>query len=288
VVYTTLFRSERVTRGPRSAARRTGRRRHVLPTSTPPWQDAARLSRPRPRSTTVPAENLTRAEAAARAALVRVASYDVELDLTTGPDTFASTTVVRFSATPGASTFVDLIAPTVREVVLNGRALDVGQVVAESRIALADLATENELRVVADCAYMTTGEGLHRFVDPVDGEVYLYSQFEVADSRRVFAVFEQPDLKARFRFTVTAPAHWTVVSNTPTPEPEPVRDGVARWSFAPTPPLPSYVTAVIAGPYHRETGELESSDGRTIPLAVLCRSEERRVGEGGRGRGWEN
>jgi aminopeptidase N len=230
----------------------------------------------------VPAENLTRAEAAARAALVRVASYDVELDLTTGPDTFASTTVVRFSATPGASTFVDLIAPTVREVVLNGRALDVGQVVAESRIALADLATENELRVVADCAYMTTGEGLHRFVDPVDGEVYLYSQFEVADARRVFAVFEQPDLKAEYRFTITAPAHWTVVSNSPTPEPEPVPGGVNRnggrdegtatWRFAPTPRLSSYVTAVVAGPYHRVDDALTSRDGRTVPLAVLCRA----------------
>src|SRR5665647_3438136 len=96
---------------------------------------------------------------------------------------------------------------------------DVARVVADSRISLADLAEHNELRVVADGAYMTTGEGLHRFVDPVDGEVYLYSQFEVADSRRVFAVFEQPDLKAAFRFTVTAPAHWTVISNSPTPAP---------------------------------------------------------------------
>ena len=163
----------------------------------------------------MPGENLTRAEAAERAALVRTHAYDVELDLTTSPTTFASRSTVRFSATPGASTFIDLIAPTVHEVVLNGRRLDPAAVVADSRIALDDLAEENELTVVADCAYMNTGEGLHRFVDPVDDEVYLYSQFEVADSRRVFAVFEQPDLKATFTFTVTAPAHWTVVSNYP-------------------------------------------------------------------------
>ncbi|WP_188037245.1 aminopeptidase N, partial [Actinotalea sp. JY-7885] len=223
----------------------------------------------------MPAENLTRAEARERAGLVRVHSYDVALDLTTGPRTFASTTVVRFAATPGAATFLDLIAPTVHEVVLNGRSLDPAVVVADSRIALEGLAEENEVRVVADCAYMNTGEGLHRFVDPVDDEVYLYSQFEVADSRRVFAVFEQPDLKATFAFAVTAPAHWTVISNSPTPEPlllTGTDSPVARWSFAPTPRISSYITAIVAGPYHREDGELTSSDGRTIPLGVLCRA----------------
>ena len=163
----------------------------------------------------MPGENLTRAEARERASVVRTESYEVALDLTTGPTTFTSRTTARFAATPGASTFIDLIAPTVHEVTLNGRALDVGAVFADSRIALDDLAADNELVVVADAAYMNTGEGLHRFVDPVDDEVYLYSQFEVADSRRVFAVFEQPDLKATFAFTVTAPAHWTVVSNYP-------------------------------------------------------------------------
>ena len=225
----------------------------------------------------MPAENLTRAEASERAALLEVHSYDVALDLTTGPETFSSTTVVRFTAHPAADTFIDLIAPRVHEVVLNGTPLDVAEVFADSRITLNGLAEENELRVVADCAYMNTGEGLHRFVDPVDDEVYLYSQFEVADSRRVFAVFDQPDLKAAFSFAVTAPAHWTVISNSPTPEPllitgEDEDAPVARWSFAPTPRLSSYVTAVVAGPYHREDGELTSSDGRTIPLGVLCRA----------------
>ena len=142
----------------------------------------------------MPGENLTRAEAAERASIVATQSYEIDLDLTTGPTTFASTTVVRFTATPGASTFVDLVAPTVREVTLNGRSLDPAEVFADSRIALTDLAEQNELCVVADCAYTNTGEGLHRFVDPVDGEVYVYTQFEVPDSRRVFSVFEQPDL----------------------------------------------------------------------------------------------
>ena len=230
----------------------------------------------------MPGQNLTRAEARERAGIVQARSYDVELDLTTSPATFASRTTIRFGATPGSSTFVDLIAPAVHTVRLNGRDLDPAAVVADSRIALADLAADNELVVVADCAYMNTGEGLHRFVDPVDGEVYLYSQFEVADSRRVFAVFEQPDLKATFAFTVTAPAHWTVISNSPTTDdPERVagvvnrngRDtGARRWVFARTPRISSYITAVVAGPYVGEHRELTSSDGRTIPLGVYCRA----------------
>jgi aminopeptidase N len=150
--------------------------------------------------------NLTRAEARERAALLNVESYDVTLDLTRGEKVFGSTTVVKFSATAGASTFIDAITDTVRSVTLNGVELDPAEVSDGVRIQLPNLAASNVLTVDADALYMNTGEGLHRFVDPVDNEVYLYSQFEVPDSRRVFAVFEQPDLKAAFRFTVTAPS----------------------------------------------------------------------------------
>ncbi|HLT85843.1 MAG TPA: M1 family aminopeptidase, partial [Phototrophicaceae bacterium] len=221
----------------------------------------------------MPGENLTRQEAAQRAATVAVESYDVDLDLTRGDRIFASRTTITFTAEPGASTFVDLLADAVHEIELNGRQVD-PHAWDGARIAVDGLAERNELVVVADALYMRTGEGLHRFVDPVDDEVYLYSQFEVADSRRVFAVFEQPDLKASFRFTVRAPRHWTVVSNSPTPEPEPADgDGAAAvWRFAPTPRISSYITAIVAGPYHRVTGELTSSDGRTIPLGVYCRA----------------
>jgi aminopeptidase N len=158
----------------------------------------------------------------------------------------------------------------VHSVTLNGVELDPAEVSDGVRIQLPNLQERNELVVVADAMYTNTGEGLHRFVDPVDGEVYLYSQFEVPDSRRVFAVFEQPDLKATFAFTVTAPAGWQVVSNQPTPEP--VVDGEkATWSFAPTPILSSYVTALIAGPYAVVRDELTSSDGRVIPLGIYSR-----------------
>ena len=220
----------------------------------------------------MPGENLTRVEAQERATTVATQSYEVALDLTRGDRVFGSTTTVRFSATPGGSTFLDLIAESVEAVTLNGRPVDTAAF-ADSRITLDGLAADNELRVSATCRYMNTGEGLHRFVDPVDDETYLYTQFEVADSRRVFAVFEQPDLKATFAFTVTAPGHWAVVSNTASPEPEPLPGGAtATWRFAPTQVISSYLTAIIAGPYHRVTGELTSRDGRTIPLGVYCRA----------------
>ena len=218
----------------------------------------------------MPGQNLTRLEAQDRRALVSTESYDVALDLTTGAEVFRSRTVVRFTATDGASTFIDLIAREVHEITLNGAPVDVSAF-ADSRIALDGLAADNELVVVADCLYTNTGEGLHRFVDPVDGEVYLYSQFEVPDSRRVFAVFEQPDLKATFRFTITAPEAWKVISNSPTPEPVAAGDGAATWDFEPTPRISSYITAIVAGPYEATFSELTSASGRVIPLGVYGR-----------------
>jgi len=219
----------------------------------------------------VPGTNLTREEAAERARLVSVSSYEVELDLTTGSETFASTSVVRFSAEPGSATFADLVAVEAAEIVLNGRTLDPAAVYADSRIALHELAAENELKVRAVCEYSHTGEGLHRMVDPVDKGEFLYTQFEVPDARRVFANFEQPDLKATFRFTVTAQAHWELFSNAPTPSPEPLGDGRAIWRFEPTERISTYVTALIAGDYHVVRDTYTSPDGTVIPMAVACR-----------------
>ncbi|WP_407358268.1 aminopeptidase N [Microbacterium sp. LTA6] len=224
----------------------------------------------------MPGENLTRIEAQERRDVIDTQSYEVALDLTKGAEVFGSRSVVRFTATPESFTFVDLIAREVREISLNGELLDPDEVFADSRIALAGLQAENVLVVDADCEYTNTGEGLHRFVDPVDQEVYLYSQFEVPDSRRVFAVFEQPDLKATFQFTITAPAAWKVVSNSPTPEPI-IHDGstgsesVATWGFEPTPRISSYITALVAGPYESTFSELTSSSGEVIPLGVYGR-----------------
>ena len=209
--------------------------------------------------------NLTRDEAAVRSALITVASYHVDLDLAGGDETFGSVSVIRFDcAAPGSTSFINLTAPAVREITLNGEPVGLDAFDGD-RITLPGLAASNVLRVAADCAYSRSGEGLHRFTDPADGRVYLYSDLETFDAHRVYACFDQPDMKATYELAVTAPADWLVVSNM-APESS-IADGEAlRWHFPPTPVVPTYITAVAAGPYHVVRDE---HDG--IPLGVFCR-----------------
>lgn len=214
--------------------------------------------------------NITRAEAKGRSAIVTSPRYEVTLDLTGRDETFPTTTTVVFSAIPGTSTWIDFIAPRVESITLNGETLPLTRHDGY-RIQLDELAQDNVLTVVGHGEYMHTGEGLHRFIDPVDDEVYLYSQFEVADARRVFACFDQPDLKATFQFTVTAPDHWKVISNAATPTPEVIADGTAVWKFAETLRMSTYITAIVAGPYH-EVRDTYSGPFGTYPLGLFCRA----------------
>ena len=233
----------------------------------------------------MPGANLTRVEAEERKSIVQYPiHYSVDLDLTQGDTTFVSTSTIQFGAKVGESTFLDLIADEVTSVTLNGESVEPGEVFADDRIALNNLRERNEVVVTAVCRYSTTGEGLHRSVDPSDGNVYLYSQFEVPDARRVYAVFDQPDLKAVFRFSVLAPCSWIVTSNMPVERTEDTDqmtlDGTLgtkpaehakRWTFAPTPTMSSYLTAICAGPYAEWHTTYQNEDGRTIPMAQYCR-----------------
>ena len=214
--------------------------------------------------------NLTRDEAATRSALITVSSYQVDLDLTGDEKTFGSVCVIRFGcAAPGSSTFVNLTAPAVHEITLNDEPVGLDAFDGD-RITLTGLAADNVLRVTAACAYSHSGEGLHRFTDPADGRVYLYSDLETFDAHRIYACFDQPDMKATYELAVTAPADWQVVSNmaaeSTTAAPG-LGDGEAvRWQFPPTPVMSTYITAVAAGPYHVVRDE---HDG--IPLGLFCR-----------------
>ncbi|MET0965346.1 MAG: aminopeptidase N, partial [Nakamurella sp.] len=218
------------------------------------------------------APNLTRAAAAERSATITTSSYVIAIDLTDGAGgpsekTFATTVEVNFTAIPGSSTFIDFVGDGIASATLNGKALDVGGWTTSTGLALTELAADNTLVVDAVGLYTNTGEGLHRFVDPVDQAVYLYSQFETADAKRLFACFDQPDLKATFTFTVTAPADWQVVSNGGTSSTEPGPGGAIVHRFDTTKPMSTYVTALIAGPYHVVR---DHHDG--IDLAIFCRS----------------
>jgi aminopeptidase N len=218
--------------------------------------------------------NLTREQAVERAALVTVDSYRIVIDLTDGEGkpgegTFRSTTTVEFDALAGADTYIDIAADSIRSATLNGHDIDVSGYDESTGIPLEGLEGHNIVVVDADCRYSNTGEGLHRFVDPVDDEVYLYSQFETADAKRMFACFDQPDLKAAFDVTVTAPSHWEVISNGATFSVE--DDGAAkRHTFNATPRMSTYLVALIAGPYAR-WDDTYSDDHGDIPLGLFCR-----------------
>ncbi|MFD3704417.1 aminopeptidase N [Nocardia sp. NPDC058658] len=215
--------------------------------------------------------NLSRSETAARSAAVTVRAYSVELDLRGAPDQtregFETTTTVEFDASV-EQTWLDFIGLGVESVTVNGEQVPV--VYDGARIHVGGLAASNLVVVRGTGAYSRSGEGLHRFLDPVDGQTYLYTQYEPADARRVFACFEQPDMKAPFTFAVSAPAGWEVMSNRPFAAIQ--NNGVTQnVVFSPTLPISTYITAIAAGPYHR----LESSWARgelTIPLGIYCRA----------------
>ena len=218
--------------------------------------------------------NITRDEAAARSEVIRTEAYRVTVDLTgrevTDPErTFVSTTELWLES-EGGSTYLDVIADDIREATLDGDPIDVSGFDGY-RLPLPELSPgEHAVRVVATCRYSNTGEGLHRFVDPADGKTYLYTQFETADSRRMYAVAEQPDQKATFQLTVLAPSHWEVFTNAPSVEPVDIGDGFGRFEHEATPRISTYITALVAGEFHVVRGSVTSVDG-AVPAAVACR-----------------
>jgi aminopeptidase N len=221
-----------------------------------------------------PTGEITRAQTSERAHLLHVRGYEVTLDLTGGPETFRSTSVITFDCRErGAESYADLIAGHVVEISLNGTPLDPASAYDGARIALPDLAARNELRVVADCRYSADGTGMHRFVDPADERIYTYTKFEPAYARTVYACFEQPDLKAAFTISVMVPAHWAVLSNQ-APDSASESMGPADpvlWRFPATPRLPTYQFEVVAGEYAIVGGSHTTPRGQVIPLGLACR-----------------
>ena len=226
-------------------------------------------------------DNLTREEASRRSALLSIASYDVHLDLSYAADpardAFPVRATVRFAAdtAAGDETFIEYIHHSVDSVRLNGERLNRADVVEGSRIRLPGLREQNELVVHGYSWFSRSGEGLHRFLDPEDGRTYLYTQYEPSDCRRVFPTFEQPDLKASFRFSVTAPADWTVASNTTVTStiPDPSDEAFSKRVFAPTARISTYITAILAGQYHA-VGRLHrpgAHGGPNVPMTLYCR-----------------
>jgi len=221
--------------------------------------------------------NITRSEAAARSAVLSAGSARVTVDLSGGfaglsydpALLFGSSSTLKFHSSAKTDTWVNLIADRLISATLDGRPLR-PDAFRDNKVHFRARTGEHTLVVTALCRFSRTGEGLHRFVDPVDGQVYCYSQFETADARRMYACFEQPDLKAVFDLTVLAPSGWTVLSNSPAVAPVPVSEGVSKWDFAPTPPISSYITALVAGAFHTVSDTYTGPNG-TLPLTLACR-----------------
>ncbi|MCS4484342.1 aminopeptidase N [Gleimia sp. 6138-11-ORH1] len=224
-------------------------------------------------------QTITRVEALARANAITLDTISVALDLSKSEDkeqlTFPSFTTLKFSSQV-SETFIDLVAAEVAGVKVNGKPADYSY--NGSRVELKNLPINQpiEVEILASCSYSTTGEGLHRYFDAEDNKTYLYTHFEPTDARRVFACFDQPGMKARWQFTVTAPAEWVVVHNTKETTRELLENNQALISFLPTLPLSSYIVAVVAGPYAKFTdGTWQASAADTpaveIELGLYCR-----------------
>ena len=216
----------------------------------------------------MPGLNLSRTEAKDRAEHLYVNSYAVTLDVTKGEETFYSKSEVSFTCNkPGYATFIDAVGRSVISATLNGAAVDVSGFDGES-IFITNLAADNVLVIELEAEYSKSGEGLQRSVDPADGEVYLYSQGETAHIRNMFACFDQPSLKATFTLTVTTPGHWEAVSNNPV-ESKAVKGELVEWKFKTTPRIPTYLDALIAGPYASVHDVYKGE--KEIPLGIYCR-----------------
>jgi Peptidase family M1 domain/ERAP1-like C-terminal domain/Peptidase M1 N-terminal domain len=220
----------------------------------------------------MPDTEITRAETRERARLLLARSYNVDFDFTRGPHIFGSVSLIRFDChQPGSSTHADLIAASVRAITLNGVPLDPATAWANGRITLPGLAASNELRVIADRAYTSSGTGMHR-AESADGSVHIYAKLAQAYARTAYACYDQPDLKAVSTFRVTAPAGWVVLSNQPQADVERTLHDSRTVRFQPTPALPTFAATVVAGDYHVVTASHTTPGGQRIPLELACRA----------------
>ncbi len=195
-------------------------------------------------------EHLTQQQAELRAKQVSDVSYQLDFKLD-GSESFSATSIVNFTFQGGKQPLrLDLNKAKIQQVLVNGKLLypnyNGKYILFNSRLLTSG---ENRIQIDFTRKHSTNGEGLHRFADPIDDKVYLYSHFEPAAAQQMFAVFDQPDLKASFEITVLAPKGWQVISSMR-------EDNISSqgdkqlWHFPATPKLSPYNFSMHAGPYY--------------------------------------
>jgi aminopeptidase N len=216
----------------------------------------------------VPGTNITQIEAAQRSEIIKVESYKIDLDVTTGAETFLVKTTIKFAGLkPGATTFIDCVGKRVISAKLNGADFD--PKFDGETVFLPAIAADNTLEIEHEGIYSNSGEGLHRFVDPADNEVYLYTQFETGDARRMYACFDQPDQKATFTISTITPKHWAVISNYGIESAKDLDNDRKHTQFATSQVISTYVTAIVAGAYTSVHDEYKGE--KTIPMGIYAR-----------------
>ena len=216
----------------------------------------------------MPGTNITQIEAAQRSEIIKVESYKIDLDVTTGAETFLVKTTIKFAGLkPGSTTFLDCVGKRVMSAKLNGADFD--PKFDGETIFLPAIAADNTLEIEHEGIYSNSGEGLHRFVDPADNEVYLYTQFETGDARRMYACFDQPDQKATFTISTITPKHWAVISNYGIESAKDLDNDRKHTQFATSQVISTYVTAIVAGAYTSVHDEYKGE--KTIPMGIYAR-----------------
>jgi len=214
------------------------------------------------------AENAFLSEQQAKSRSERVSKVDYALTFNlTGGESFSATSTIRFDLSDNSHALtVDLDKAHINSLIVNGHKIKPNYnqwfITLESNVLKLGRNT-----VVVDFTrkHSTNGEGLHRFTDPVDGKVYLYSHFEPAAAHQMFALFDQPDLKATYQMRVLAPKDWQVLSATKETLIKP-RGAQKEWYFDRTLKLSPYNFSLHAGPY-----KVWQDNSAKYPMRLLAR-----------------
>ena len=112
----------------------------------------------------------------------------------------------------------------------------------------------------------------------VGDDWYSWTQFESIDARAAFPGFDEPGFKVPFTVTLRTRPGQLAVSNAPELSVT-TEAGLAVHRFAPTLPLPTYLVAMMVGPFVAVAGTVPATPQRAAPLPVRVITTKQNVGK---------